>query len=57
MAANFSADVVSVGLPVDSDWADASVVLTSLTGDAPLQPPPDLKLRPWESAVWRRARS
>ena len=57
VAANFSADVVSVGLPVDSDWADASVVLTSLTGDAPLQPPPDLKLRPWESAVWRRARS
>ena len=25
--------------------------------DAPLQPPPDLKLRPWESVVWRRARS
>ena len=57
VAANFSSNVVSAALPVDGDWADASVVLTSLTGDAPLQPPPDLKLRPWESVVWRRARS
>ena len=56
VAANFSSDVVSVGLPLDGDWADASVVLTSLTGDAPLQPPPDAKLRPWESVVWRRVR-
>ena len=56
VAANFSADVVSVGLPLGGDWADASVVLTSLGGDAPLQPPPDLKLRPWESVVWRRVR-
>jgi oligo-1,6-glucosidase len=56
VAANFSSDVVGAALPADSDWADASVVLTSLVGDAPLQPPPDLKLRPWESVVWRRAR-
>ena len=57
VAANFSSGVVSVDLPVDGDWADASVVLTNLGADAPLQPPPDLKLRPWESIVWRRARS
>ncbi len=57
VAANFSSDVVSVALPLDDDWADAYIVLTSLTGDAPLQPPPDLKLRPWESLVWRRARN
>ncbi len=55
VAANFSADAVSVGLLVGGDWADASVVLTSLPAD-PLQPPPDLKLRPWESVIWRRAR-
>jgi hypothetical protein len=39
------------------DWTDAHVVLTSLHGDDPLQPPPDLKLRPWESVVWRRTRA
>ena len=64
VAANFSSDeVVSVDLAqedpevLDGDWAGASVVLTSLGGDAPVQPPPELKLRPWESVVWRRARS
>jgi len=57
VAANFSAEVVAAGLPLDGDWTGAAVVLTSLAGDAPLQPPPDLKLRPWESVVWRRARS
>ena len=57
VAANFSGEVVAAGLPLDGDWAGAAVVLTSLGGDAPLQPPPDLKLRPWESVVWRRARS
>ena len=56
VAANFSSDVVSAVLPLDGDWADAAVVLTSLDGDAPLRPPPELKLRPWESVVWRRAR-
>ena len=50
VAANFSADVAGVQLPLDAGWAAASVVLTSLGGD-PLQPPPDLKLRPWESVV------
>jgi len=54
VAANFSADVAAAALPLDRDWAGANVVLTSLTGDAPLRPPPDLKLRPWESVVWRR---
>jgi hypothetical protein len=45
--------VTGVRLPLDADWAGASVVLTSLSDD-PQQPPPDLKLRPWESVVWRR---
>ena len=58
VAANFSSETWSApALPLDGDWADASVVLTSLGGDAPVQPPPDVKLRPWESVVWRRARS
>jgi oligo-1,6-glucosidase len=56
VAANFSADVTTVALPVDPDWADATVVLANLPGQDPLQPPPDLKLRPWESAIWRRTR-
>ena len=55
VAANFSVDVVDADLTLDADWADASVVLTSLDGDAPLQPPPGLKLRPWESIIWRRS--
>jgi oligo-1,6-glucosidase len=54
VAANFSAEVTGVRLPLDADWAGASVVLTSLSDD-PQQPPPDLKLRPWESVVWRRS--
>ena len=56
VAANFSADVVAASLPLDADWASASVILTSLSDD-PQQQPPDLKLRPWESAVWRRSRA
>jgi oligo-1,6-glucosidase len=56
VAANFSTDVISAVLPLDGRWADAAVVLTSLTGQAPLTSPPDLALRPWESVVWRRAR-
>jgi oligo-1,6-glucosidase len=58
VAANFSAEVVSVMLPADGEWANAAVVLTSLAGHEanPLQPPPDLKLRPWESVIWRRTR-
>jgi len=57
VAANFSADVTAAVLPLDADWADATIVLTSLTDNGPLQPPPDLKLRPWESIVWRRTRT
>jgi len=56
VAANFSADVTAAALPVDSEWADAAVVLANLPDQAPLQPPPELKLRPWESVIWRRAR-
>jgi oligo-1,6-glucosidase len=58
VAANFSADVVSAALPLEADWAGAAVVLTNLAEPEPnpLQPPPDLKLRPWESVIWRRTR-
>ena len=59
VAANFSADVVDESCPDSTlGWClgGATVVLTSLDGDAPLQPPPGLKLRPWESVVWRRTR-
>ena len=53
VAANFSADVVAAALPLDPEWADATIVLPD---SEPLQPPPDLKLRPWESVIWRRTR-
>jgi len=56
IAANFSADVTAAALPLDPEWADAAVVLANLPGTGPLQPPPDLKLRPWESVIWRRAK-
>ncbi len=56
VAANFSAEVVSAALPLDGGWAEAAVVLSSLTGRAPLRPPPGLRLRPWESVIWRRVR-
>jgi oligo-1,6-glucosidase len=56
VAANFSADVTAAALPLDPDWADAAVVLTNLPDTGPLQPPPDLKLRGWESIIWRRTR-
>ena len=55
VAANFAVGATDADLPVDAAWAAATVILTS--GDPPLQPPPAVKLRPWESAVWRRARS
>jgi hypothetical protein len=50
--------VVSAALPLEAGWAGAAVVLTNLTEPEPnpLQPPPDLKLRPWESVIWRRTR-
>jgi oligo-1,6-glucosidase len=56
VAANFTAEVAGAVLPLEGGWADAAVVLTSLPDQEPLQPPPDLKLRAWESVVWRRAR-
>ena len=56
VAANFSADVTDAVLPLETDWADATVVLTNLPDTEPVQPPPDLKLRPWESVIWRRDR-
>ena len=56
VAANFSADVTAAVLPLETDWADATVVLTNLPDTEPVQPPPDLKLRPWESVIWRRDR-
>jgi oligo-1,6-glucosidase len=56
VAANFSADVVSAIAPLPGGWADAAVVLSNLPDQPPLASPPDLKLRPWESVVWRRTR-
>jgi oligo-1,6-glucosidase len=53
VAANFSADVAKVPLPLDDGWADAEVVLANLPGGL-LRPLPDLELRPWESVIWRR---
>ena len=50
VAANFSAEPVSVNLPLEPAWTGARLLLSS--HDAPPQPP-DLALRPWESAVWR----
>jgi glycosidase len=52
VAANFSAEPVDVRLPVDSSWSAAPAVVTSHP-DVPRQPPPDLRLRAWESAAWR----
>jgi oligo-1,6-glucosidase len=54
VAANFSAEVVKVRLPLARDWAAAPVVLGNLPA-APLRALPDAELRPWESVVWRRA--
>ena len=54
VAANFSSEeVAGTPLPLDSGWAAARVILANLPG-APLRPLPDLKLRPWESIIWRR---
>ena len=52
VAANFSADVATTPLPLDSRWTAAAVLLANLPG-APLRPLPDLELRPWESVIWR----
>jgi oligo-1,6-glucosidase len=55
VAANFSAETLDLRLPVDRDWAAAPAILANLP-DGPFALPPDLKLRPWESVVWRRTR-
>ena len=54
VAANLSADVAKVPLPLEDGWADAEVVLANLPGEL-LRPLPDLELRPWESVIWRRS--
>jgi oligo-1,6-glucosidase len=54
VAANFSAGRLALRLPVDSGWAGADTVLTSLP-DGPPGRLPDVELRPWESVIWRRA--
>ena len=55
VAANFSAEPVSVTLPLDpADWADAEVLLASHPDRSPRQLP-ELALAPWQSVVWRRA--
>jgi oligo-1,6-glucosidase len=57
VAANFSADPVSVTLPLDAGWAAAEVVLAShpdRSGPQSQAQLPELALAPWESAVWRR---
>jgi oligo-1,6-glucosidase len=57
VAANFSADTVTVALPLEqAGWADAEVVLASHQNRSSW-PLPELALAPWESAVWRRARA
>ena len=48
--------MTAAALPLDPEWADAAVVLTNLPDQDPLESPPDLKLRPWESVIWRRTR-
>ena len=53
VAANWSSAQVEVALPLGPHWAGASVVLTNLDGPSP-ELVPTLRLRPWESIVWRQ---
>jgi oligo-1,6-glucosidase len=55
VAANFSSAPVAVDLPLDGDWAHASVVIAS-HAQQPVRPPADLVLEAWESVVWHRSR-
>jgi glycosidase len=55
VAANFSAGPADVRLPLAPGWSAAAAVVTSHAG-APPKPLPGLRLRPWESVVWRRVR-
>jgi oligo-1,6-glucosidase len=52
VAANCSSGAIEVALPVGDEWAGAAVVLANLDGPAPALLP-RLRLRPWESVVWR----
>ena len=58
VAANFSADAVSAVLPLDGGLGGRGrrPDQPGRTRSEPLQPPPDLKLGPWESVIWRRTR-
>ena len=58
VAANFSAEPVTVALPVDVGWAGAEVALASdpTRAAGPTLTPSELTLAPWESAIWRRTR-
>jgi oligo-1,6-glucosidase len=53
VAANWSSAGVEVALPLGPHWAGAGVVLTNLDGPSP-ELVPTLRLRPWESIVWRQ---
>ena len=54
VAANCSSGAIEVVLPLGDEWAGAAVVLSNLDGPAPGLLP-RLRLRPWESVVWRLA--
>jgi oligo-1,6-glucosidase len=56
VAANFSAADVRAELPLRAGWADAELVLSSHAGQPPLAGLPAVRLRPWESLIWRRRR-
>ena len=58
VAANFSAEPVTVALPVDVGWAGAEVALASdpTRAAGPTLTPSELTLAPWESVIWRRTR-
>lgn len=53
VAGNFSSAEIEISLPLDDHWAEAEVLVANLPGDPPALLP-TLKLRPWESVVWRR---
>lgn len=54
VAANLSAEEVEVELPLGEAWAQATVVLSNLTGAAP-PAPSGTRLEPWCAVVWRLA--
>ncbi len=50
VAANFSSATVRAPVPLDAAWNRADLLVA--THQSPPEPP-ELELRPWESAVWR----